>query len=102
MRGLRARAFVGLALAAACAAPVLAGDTACDISGVSRVVAVGDVHGAYDNLVAVLRMAGLIDAEDHWSGGRARLVQTGDVLDRGPDSRKALELLMRLEKEADK
>ena len=102
MRGLRARAFVGLALAAACAAPAIAADSACDISGVSRVVAVGDVHGAYDNFVAVLRLAGLIDAEDHWSGGRARLVQTGDVLDRGPDSRKALELLMRLEKEADK
>lgn len=65
-------------------------------------VAIGDVHGAYDNFVAVLAMTGLIDAEQRWSGGRARLVQTGDVLDRGPDSRKALELLMRLEQEASK
>jgi calcineurin-like phosphoesterase family protein len=102
MRGPLSPALAGLALLAAGAQPARASDAACDIRGASRVVAVGDVHGAYDNFVAVLRMAGLLDAEEHWSGGNARLVQTGDVLDRGPDSRKALELLMRLEKEAGK
>lgn len=65
-----------------------------------RVVAVGDVHGDCDQLAAVLRSAGLIDVEGTWIGGKAHLVQTGDVLDRGPDSRKALDLLMRLEGEA--
>ena len=58
-------------------------------TGVERVVAVGDVHGDHDQLVAVLRSAGLIDGQDKWSGGKAHFVQTGDVLDRGPDSRKA-------------
>lgn len=67
-----------------------------------RVVAVGDVHGGYDEFVDVLRMAGVIGESNAWSGGKTHLVQTGDVVDRGPDSRKALELLMSLEKEAKK
>jgi hypothetical protein len=70
--------------------------------GVSRVVAVGDVHGDLDQLVAVLQNAGVIDANQRWSGGRTHLVQTGDRVDRGPTSRKVMDLLMRLEKEAKK
>jgi hypothetical protein len=69
--------------------------------GVGRIVAVGDVHGDYDQLVAVLKTAGLIDDQLNWTGGKAHLVQTGDILDRGPDSRKAMDLLMRLEKQAE-
>ncbi len=65
-----------------------------------RVVAIGDVHGAYDALVATLRQAGLLDAELRWSGGRTTLVSVGDLVDRGPSSRQVLELLMRLEREA--
>jgi len=63
---------------------------------------VGDVHGAYDGFVAILRAAGLLDGRDRWIGGRTVLVQTGDVLDRGPDSRRALDLLKRLERDADR
>ncbi|HYF01514.1 MAG TPA: metallophosphoesterase [Planctomycetota bacterium] len=75
--------------------------TAQDVwTGVERVVAVGDVHGDHDQLVATLRSAGIIDAAGDWSGGKAHLVQTGDVLDRGPDSRKAMDLLMKLEAQA--
>jgi len=73
---------------------------ACDLRTTERIVAIGDVHGAYDRLVEILRAAGLIDGRTRWSGGRAMLVQTGDVVDRGPDSRKALDLLRRLEREA--
>ncbi|HEY6552872.1 MAG TPA: metallophosphoesterase, partial [Vicinamibacteria bacterium] len=69
---------------------------------VDRVVAVGDIHGDYDQFVTVLRDAGLVDGQLAWSGGRAHLVQTGDRIDRGPDSRKVMDLLMRLEKEAKK
>lgn len=71
-------------------------------SGVPRIVAVGDVHGAYDNLVRVLQNAGLIDEKQKWIGGKAHLVQNGDVVDRGPDSRKAMDLLIELEKQAEK
>ncbi len=70
------------------------------LTGVERVVAVGDIHGDADQLLAVLRSAKLVDEKGAWCGGRAHLVQTGDILDRGPDSRRAMDLLMRLEAEA--
>lgn len=71
-------------------------------TGIERVVAVGDVHGDYDQFVTVLRSAELIDADGNWVGGKAHLVQTGDIVDRGAGSRKAMDLLMRLEEEAAK
>ena len=67
---------------------------------VQRVVAVGDVHGDYTQFVRVLQDAGIIDRKNKWIGGKTHLVQTGDVLDRGPDSRKAMDLLMELESQA--
>jgi hypothetical protein len=69
---------------------------------VERVVAVGDVHGDYAGFTEVLRSAGLIDQKDHWIGGKAHLVQTGDVPDRGPDTRRVMDLLIELEKESAK
>lgn len=90
---LRLPAILLLALAA----PLAAQDS---WTGVERVVAVGDVHGDADQLRETLRSAGLVDAVGDWSGGKAHLVQTGDLLDRGPDSRKAMDLLMKLEKQA--
>lgn len=71
-------------------------------SGVERVVAVGDVHGDYDGFVEVLRAAGVIDEKDRWIAGKTHLVQTGDVPDRGPATRKVMDLLMALEKQAAK
>ena len=65
-----------------------------------RVVAIGDVHGSISGLTTILAEAGLIDADLHWTGGDATLVQTGDLLDRGVDVREVLELLMRLQEEA--
>jgi hypothetical protein len=75
-------------------------ESPCDITTTERVVAVGDVHGAYDRFASMLRAAGLIDGRQRWVGGRARLVQTGDLLDRGADSRKVVDLLRKLEREA--
>jgi hypothetical protein len=72
----------------------------CDITTTERVVAIGDIHGAHDQFTAILRAAKLVDARDRWIGGRAILVQTGDILDRGDDSRKSLDLLRRLERDA--
>jgi hypothetical protein len=66
----------------------------------ARLLAIGDIHGAYDEFVGILQRAGLINAKLAWSGGRATLVQTGDYTDRGTDVRKVLDLLMRLEREA--
>ncbi|MFN0023213.1 MAG: metallophosphoesterase [Parvularculaceae bacterium] len=64
------------------------------------VIAVGDVHGDYDAYFAILRAAGLIDAKGKWSGGKTVFVQLGDVPDRGPDTKKIIEHLMKLEKQA--
>ena len=68
--------------------------------GVERVVAFADVHGAYDELVRLLRESGVLDDRDRWVAGRAHVVSLGDLLDRGTDSRKVMDLLMRLQAEA--
>ena len=54
----------------------------------TRVVAVGDVHGAFAELLAILKRASLINADRQWIGGSSVLVQTGDVPDRGAKARK--------------
>jgi len=66
------------------------------------VIAIGDVHGAFDDFVAILQHTGLVDKQNHWTGGKTTLVQVGDVLDRGPKPRNVMDLLMALEKEAEK
>ena len=66
----------------------------------ARVVVFGDLHGDYAKFHDMLVRAGLVDAHDNWSGGRAHLVQIGDVPDRAPDTRKILDLMMRLEPQA--
>ncbi|MDB5432115.1 MAG: hypothetical protein JWP35_3231 [Caulobacter sp.] len=69
---------------------------------IHRIVAVGDLHGDYAAWRDIARAAGVIDDKGHWTGGKAVLVQTGDVVDRGPDSLKIVLDLMRLQKEAPK
>jgi len=66
----------------------------------ARVVAIGDVHGAYSELVTILQQTKLVDSQRRWSGGSATLVQTGDLVDRGPRVRETLDLVMDLEKQA--
>ena len=65
-----------------------------------RIVAVGDLHGDYSAWLAIARDAGLIDAANHWSGGRTTLVQLGDVPDRGPETLRIIRHLQQLEREA--
>jgi hypothetical protein len=67
-----------------------------------RVVAIGDLHGDFDAARDALRAAGVLGADDHWSGGTTTLVQTGDVLDRGDGESKILALLEQLAQEAPK
>jgi hypothetical protein len=69
-------------------------------AGHPRIVSVADIHGSLSGLTTILREAALIDANGRWTGGNARLVQTGDFLDRGADVRQVMDLLMRLETEA--
>lgn len=69
-------------------------------SGVERVVAVSDIHGAYDSFVKLLKHTGVINENLDWSGGKTHLVIDGDILDRGPGARKALDLIIKLEPQA--
>jgi len=66
------------------------------------VIAIGDVHGDFDDFVAILEHTGLIDKQHHWAGSTNILVQVGDSLDRGPKPRDVMDLLIALEKEAPK
>ena len=67
---------------------------------IERVVAISDIHGAYAPLVATLQNSGVLDGDLAWSGDNTHLVIVGDILDRGPESRAAMDLLMRIEDEA--
>ncbi len=80
-------ALASLASAAAAAPP-------------QRIVAVGDLHGDFKAWQDIARGAGVIDPGGHWSGGKATLVQLGDVTDREPDSLKIIRSLQQLQREA--
>lgn len=67
-----------------------------------QLVAIGDVHGAFNDFVGILQRTGLIDDQHHWNGGKTTLVQAGDLIDRGPKPRHVLDLMMSLEEEAPK
>jgi hypothetical protein len=61
---------------------------------------VGDVHGQFERLVALLRDTSFLDGDLSWSGGDATLWFLGDFFDRGPDGVGVVELVMRLQREA--
>jgi len=71
------------------------------VNGADRIVAISDIHGAFSAMVETLQQADVIDDKKAWSAGTTHLVIVGDILDRGPKSRAAMDLLMRLEEEAD-
>jgi hypothetical protein len=65
-----------------------------------RIVAIGDLNGAYEVLVDILRGTGLVGPQLAWSGGRAELVQVGDLFNRGGGAAQAFRLLLRLQRQA--
>lgn len=79
---------------------ILAMPAAAKPSPPHRIVAVGDLHGDFAAWRDILRAAQLVDDDGCWTGGDAVLVQTGDVVDRGPNSLKIVQDLMRLQREA--
>lgn len=66
----------------------------------ARIVAVGDLHGDFGAWREIASAAGLVDSAGRWIGGRATLVQVGDIVDREPESLKIVRELMRLQKDA--
>ncbi|MEO7163494.1 MAG: metallophosphoesterase [Bdellovibrionia bacterium] len=62
-----------------------------------RIVAIGDLHGDFAATEGALRVAGAIDASNHWIGGNLVVVQTGDQIDRWDNDREILDFLSNLQ-----
>lgn len=90
--------LVAFALLAVFALYAVASDS--HFTGVGKIVAVGDLHGDYEQYVRILKANDLVDDKLKWTGGKVHFVQLGDVTDRGPDSLKIIRHLMKLEKQA--
>lgn len=75
-------------------------DNDVKFSGISKVVAVSDVHGKYNILVKLLLQHGVIDQDHNWIMGDGHLVVIGDNFDRGDQVLDILWFLFFLEKKA--
>lgn len=98
------RTAVSAASSAPTAPTAVASSTALSLAtskpAPERVVAIGDLHGDLESARRALRLAGAIDPADRWIGGKLVVVQTGDLIDRGDDDRKILDLFERLKGDA--
>lgn len=52
-------------------------------TNVSKIVAIGDIHGDFESLIYCLYSANIIDDDLKWKGGNTFVVQTGDLIDDG-------------------
>ena len=100
VENLKCRIFLVLALFSI----LLSGRAAeipCVWSGVNKIVAVGDLHGDYENFIKIMLGTGIVDEKLRWAAGDTHFIQTGDIMDRGPAARMIFDVLRRLEKEAE-
>lgn len=67
----------------------------------SKMHVIGDIHGFRRKLEKLLLDAKLIDKKLRWRGADAQLWFVGDFFDRGPDGVGTVDLIMRLQKEAE-
>lgn len=65
-------------------------------------IAIGDVHGDFDDFCSILLRAGLIDEQRRWAGGNSTFIQLGDLIDRGPQPRQVLDLMQSLDQQSAK
>ncbi|MDD2999523.1 MAG: metallophosphoesterase [Candidatus Riflebacteria bacterium] len=79
-----------------------------EITGAARVYAVGDIHGAFDQLsdtLGALKVATRTANDSFrfaWTGGNSILVFTGDFNDRGLHSKQTYDAIMDLQIQAEK
>ena len=71
------------------------------LAGRDSVFVFGDVHGEFDRVLRLLRLADLIDAELRWTGGGAAVAFLGDLFDRGENVTRLLWFIYGLEREAE-
>src|SRR5438552_5739856 len=71
-----------------------------------QIVALGDVHGAYDRLLRLLQAGAVVRADPKapggyaWAAGKRTLVSVGDLIDKGPQSLEVLDLMINLQRQA--
>ncbi len=99
MRAISVKGFLALIYTAVAIAGCAAAQSA---QAQQRIVTVGDLHGDYDAYESIIIAAGLSDSRGRWVGDDAIFVQTGDIPDRGPDSRKIIDHIRKLQKRAEK
>lgn len=71
------------------------------LEAADRVFVVGNVHGHYAELVALLRSAGLVDEAGTWQWGEGHLVVLGNVVTGGPQVTGTLWFLKALSTQAE-
>ena len=68
----------------------------------SQVFAVSDAYGHYDNLVHLLKTAGILSTNLKWSAGNSLLIVVGNSIDKGPQSLEVLALWKDMQQQAAK
>lgn len=68
--------------------------------GVSKWLALSDVHGQYELFVKLLKQYEVVDQDLNWSFGNAHLIINGDIFDRGDGVTEALWLVFKLQQQA--
>ena len=66
----------------------------------SRLLAISDTHGSYDDLVQLLTAAKLIDSNVQWIGENIAVIVVGDSIDKGPKSLEIIDLWISLSAQA--
>lgn len=67
---------------------------------VKRLLAVADIHGAYEEVCGLLIGTGVVNADLDWAWGDGHLLFCGDVFDRGDRVTESLWLIHKLERQA--
>lgn len=71
-------------------------------SKIDSIYVLGDLHGEFDSLTALLKNAKVIDSDLNWIANQKHLVALGDIFDRGHDVTRTLWFLYKLERQARK
>jgi hypothetical protein len=82
--------------------PLPAGAATTPPNSTPLLVAIGDVHGDFEDFCSILQRVGLIDEQRHWTGGNTTFLQLGDLIDRGPKPRQVLDLMLSLDEQSAK
>ena len=75
-------------------------DETADPSNYTAVLAISDVHGMRSALDALLKGAGVTDADGRWAAKNTLLIVIGDSIDKGPQSLEVLDAWMTLAPQA--